>query len=141
MDLDQFVRIVHFLGIAMGFSVSFSGIMLGPLMARATPEEARVLSAVPARMSKLGSVGLVLIWLSGIYLIRPIWTDIGEMEWQLQAKLASVVLLTAAVGTIHILERGAAKGSDRARRRLPIFGKIATVCALSALVFAVLAFR
>ena len=141
MTIEQFVRIVHFLGLAMGFSVSFSGIVIASLMPRVAPEDKPVLSRIPPQMSKIGTVGLALLWASGIYMMIPLWEGLGAMTWQLKAKMASVILLTIAVVIIHRLQKLAQKGDVSAQDKLPGVGKAATLFALSALVFAVLAFR
>ena len=56
-------------------------------------------------------------------------------------KILAVVALTGVVGYMHSLMGKAQRGDMASARQLPTFGRIASVCALLAVIFAVLAFQ
>ena len=135
--------ILHFLGLAMGLSVSFSGMVMGGLIDKAAPAERAVLGRFPPLMARVGDIGLTLLWASGLGLLFFKWggiANLGNMPWQFHAKLTLVVVLTALVGYIHTLLRKVAKGDMAALARMRIVGGIAFLTAISIVTFAVLAF-
>jgi hypothetical protein len=141
MTLYEFAVLVHFLGLAMGFSVTFANIVMAILAAKSDAADRPALRRFPPMMSKVGYIGIALLWASGIYLIRPMWTGFGELQWELQAKLISVVLLTLSVLYIATQEPRAKGGDAGAAKRIEGVAKATALFALSALVFAVMAFR
>lgn len=138
--LDRVLLILHFLGLALGFSVSFANMVMSGLMARAAPSEKLVLGRFPPLMSRLGSVGLVLLWVTGIALVYTKWAGFGTLPWQFYVKLVAVLFLTVTVGYVHRCERRAREGDVVALARVETAGKVATTFAVIAVVFAVLTF-
>jgi len=138
--VNQVLLFLHFLGLALGFSVSFGNIVMGGIMSKATPPEKAVLSRFPPMMSPLGRIGLALLWFTGVILVYTRWNGFAAFPWQFYVKLAAVVLLTVTTEYIHRLERLVQKGNGSAGARIESLGKIATVLALLALAFAVLTF-
>lgn len=138
--VNQFLVFLHFLGLALGFSVSFGNMVMGGLIARASPPEKAVLGRFPPAVSRLGRIGLVLLWTTGVILVYTRWNGFGTLGWSFYVKLAAVVLLTVTAEYIHYLERRLGRGDVAALARIESFGKVATVLALIALFFAVLTF-
>ena len=138
--LNQVLLFLHFLGLALGFSVSFANMVMGGLMSRAAPADRAVLSRFPPIMSRLGKIGLALLWVTGVFLVYTKWSGFAAFPWQFYVKLAAVVLLTVTTTSIHRLEGLAQQGDLSAVPRIERFGKIAMVLALLALAFAVLTF-
>jgi hypothetical protein len=139
--LNQVLLILHFLGLALGFSVSFSNIVMAGLIAKAAPAEKPVLGRFPPMMGHVGDAGLVLLWVTGATMLFTRWNGFSSMPWQFHVKLTAVVLLTLTVGYIHHLQKRAKNGDTSAPAKLQTFGKIATLCALTAVIFAVLTFN
>ena len=138
--LNQVLLVLHFLGLAMGLSVSIAnGVMSGVIRA-ATPPERGVLARFPPLMSRVGKTGLVLLWISGAVLVETRWGGFATLPWQFHVKLTAVVLLTAVVAYIHFQERAMRRGDASAAPRIEVAGKIAATFALVAVVFAVLTF-
>jgi hypothetical protein len=52
--VNELLRFLHFLGLALGFSVSFANIVMGVLIARAAPAEKAVPGRFPPLMSLVG---------------------------------------------------------------------------------------
>jgi len=139
-DLNQLLLILHFLGLALGLSTSFANMVMGALIAKAPPAEKAVLGRFPPVMSRVGGGGLVLLWATGLTLVFTKWGGFGSLPWQFHAKLTAVVLLTGVVGYVHALQAKAGRGDMAAAARIPSVGKVATVLAIVAVIFAVLAF-
>lgn len=138
--LNQLLLILHFIGLALGLSVSFSNIVMSGLIAKAAPTEKAILGRFPPVMSHVGSAGLVLLWVTGGTLLFTKWNGF-TMPWQLHVKLTAVVLLTLTVGYIHRLQKLARNGDPSAPAKIQTFGKMATLFALVAVIFAVLTFE
>jgi uncharacterized membrane protein len=137
---NQLLLIAHFLGLALGFSVSFANIAMSGLLAKATPQERVVLSRFPPVMSRVGTLGLIVLWTSGLILVYTRWNGFGTLPWQFHVKLTAVVLLTITVSIIHRLQHRVRGGDASAAVRIETLGKLATALAVIAVVFAVLTF-
>jgi uncharacterized membrane protein len=124
----------------MGMSVSFGNIVMLNLITRAAPAERPVLARFPPAISKVGRAGLVLLWVTGATMAYTKWSGIGSMPWTFDVKLTAVVLLTLVVIYIGTLERRVSGGDAAAAARIQVVGKLASACALVAVVFAVLTF-
>jgi uncharacterized membrane protein len=113
--VNEVLLFLHFLGLALGFSVSFGNMVMGSIISRATPHEKTVLSRFPPTMSQLGRIGLALLWSTGVILVYTRWNGFAAFPWQFYIKLAAVVLLTVTTEYIHRLERLVQKGDAAAR--------------------------
>ncbi len=140
-EINQFLLIVHFLGLAMGLAVPFANMTMMAVMAKAAPAERPVLARFPPAMTRIGDTGLALLWTSGPILLFHKWGGFGALPWTFHAKITAVVLLTLVIGYAHSLQRKARQGDASAAARLPTVGKIALALALTAIVFAVLTFH
>ena len=142
MDLfNKILLMLHFIGLALGFSVSTSnGVMMG-IIARAAPGDRPVLARFPPVMSQVGRVGLVLLWLTGITMLYTRWNGFDGMPWQFHVKITAVVLLTITVLYIGKIEGQVGRGDMAAAAKLPSVGKMASLFAMTALIFAVLTFN
>lgn len=140
VDLNQILLFLHFLGLVMGFSVSFSNMVMAGVIGAAAPQERPVLARFPPRMSRVGDIGLTLLWVTGLTLVFTKYGGFGAMPWQFHVKLTAVVLLTLVIGFIHSQMRKAASGDQAAAVRMQAAGKVAFLLALTAVLFAVLSF-
>ena len=133
--------ILHFLGLAMGFAASFSGMVIMGLMGGATPQERPILARVPPAMTRVSDVGLLLLWASGLILLFYKWGGFANVPWQFHVKFTVVILLTLLIGYMHSLMAKARRGDAGAAARMQAMGRIAFVLAVTAVIFAVLAFH
>jgi hypothetical protein len=138
---NKVLLMLHFLGLVMGLAVPFANIALAGLMATAAPPEKMILGRFPFAMSKIGKIGLTLLWVTGVTMVFTRWRGFGNLPSMFQFKITAVVLLTIAVGYISMLEMKAKKGDVAAIGRIQLVGKIAMLFGLLALVFAVLTFN
>jgi hypothetical protein len=137
---NQTLLILHFLGLAMGLSVSIGNIVMLNLISKAAPPEKAILGRFPPAISRVGRVGLALLWATGLTMAYTKWNGIGSMPWTFHVKLAAVVLLTVLVAYITSLERRVQRGDTAAAAQIQTVGKLTTLSALVAVVFAVLTF-
>ncbi|HXH60711.1 MAG TPA: hypothetical protein VNI20_05075 [Fimbriimonadaceae bacterium] len=139
-NLDYVLLILHFIGLALGFSVSFSNLVMTGLISKTDPAEKPVLLRFPPLMSNLGRLGIVLLWITGVAMIYTRWDGDWALGWPFYAKIIAVVLLTITVGILTAMEQRMKKGETEILPQMQNLGKFATLCALVALVFAVLRF-
>lgn len=139
--LNDVLLIAHFLGLAMGFAGGFGNMIMGGLMAKATPADAGVLARFPPAISRIGDIGLVLLWVTGVILVFTKWGGIGFLPVMFWVKMIAVVALTGLAGYMHMLKAKAKAGDGAARAMIPKVGPFAMISALLAIVFAVLAFH
>ena len=138
--VNQALLMLHFVGLALGLAVSFANMVMGGLIAKAAPGEKAVLGRFPPAMSRVGRIGLGLLWVTGVSLLFTKWNGPASLPWPFAVKLSAVVLLTITVGYIYWLERRVAKGDSAAGPRIRLAGMIAMGLALVAILCAVLTF-
>ena len=138
--LNQVLLVLHFVGLAMGLSVTIANAVMGSLIAASAPADRIVLAQFPPRMSRIGKIGLALLWLSGAILVETRWGGFATLPWQFHVKLTSVALLTIFVIYIHLQERLVRQGDVAAGARIQTAAKFTGIFALTALIFAVLTF-
>lgn len=139
--LNKILLMLHFVGLAMGLAVPFANLVMAAVMAKASPPEKAILGRFPLVMSKVGKIGLALLWVTGVTMVFTRWAGFSAMAWTFQAKLTAVILLTIVVGYISMLERRVKKGDMSAMATIQKLGKVAFALALIAIVFAVLTFN
>lgn len=139
-EINQVLLVLHFVGLAMGLSVSIANGVMGGLMAKSAPEEREVLGRFLPMMGRIGKIGLTVLWLSGAVLVETRWGGFATLPWQFHAKLTAVVLLTLVVIYIHLQEGQLRRGNASAAARIQAAGKVTPLFAVAAVVFAVLTF-
>jgi hypothetical protein len=138
---NEIVLMLHFLGLAMGMSVTFGNIVMLNLITAAAPSEKAVLARFPPAISKVGRAGLALLWVTGLTMLYTRWNGLAGMPWQFHVKLTAVVVLTLVVIYLTSLEHRIMRGDREAAARVQVFGKLASLSALTAVIFAVLTFN
>ncbi len=132
--------ILHFFGLAFGLSVSIANIVMLGVIAKAAPGERPVLARFLPAMSRVGQVGLALLWVTGLAMLYTRWNGFNGLPWTFHVKLTAVVVLTLAVTYLARLERRIQKGDASAAAQMRAFGGIATLSAVTAVIFAVVTF-
>jgi uncharacterized membrane protein len=138
--LDQFLLVVHFLGLALGLSTGFANMVMAGLIAKAAPDEKKVLARFPPAMGRLGVVGLTLLWASGLAIVFTRYGGFAILPRPFVIKLTAVVLLTLIVLYIQVLQRRVDQGDTSAMARIQTLGRITGPLALIAIIFAVITF-
>ena len=140
MTLDNLLLMLHFLGLAMGLSTGFANMVMAGLIAKAAPQEKPVLARFPPAMSRIGIVGLVLLWGSGIAIVLTRYGTFSILPRPFIVKLSAVVLLSLAVIYIQVLMPRAQRGEAAAIARIQTLGKLTGPLAIIAIIFAVITF-
>jgi hypothetical protein len=138
--LNRALLVLHFLGLAMGLSVTFGNIVMQGLIARAAPNERAILGRFPLAISGTGRAGLALMWATGLTLAFTKWNGIASMPGTFHVKLTAVVLLTLVVVYLTTLEGQVRRGDMAALARIQKLAPLAPVFALIAIIFAVITF-
>ncbi len=133
--------VLHFLGLAMGFAAGFGNMVMAGLMAKATPDERRILARFPPAIARVGDIGLVMLWLTGLTLVFVKWQGFGNMPGLFHAKLTAVVLMTLAIGFIHSLAKKVAAGDPAALSKAQATGKVVFLLAVTIVTLAVWTFN
>jgi hypothetical protein len=138
--LDNTLVILHFIGLTMGLSTGFANMVMAGLIAKAAPNEKAVLGRFAPAMSRVGAVGLTLLWVTGIAIVLTRYGSFAILPRPFLVKLAAVVILTLLVGYIHVLMPRAARGDQAAAARIQTLGKMTGPFAVIAIIFAVITF-
>jgi hypothetical protein len=138
--LDQTLMVLHFLGLAMGLSTGFANMVMAGLIDKAAPPEKAILGRFPPAMSRIGAIGLTLLWITGIAIVMTRYGTFAILPRPFIVKLAAVVLLTLAVIYINILMPKAQRGDAAATARIRTLGMLTGPLAIIAVIFAVITF-
>ena len=139
--LNETLLVLHFLGLAMGLSVPLANATMMRLISAAEPPDKAVLGRFPPVMSRVGTAGIALLWLTGLTMVYTRWGGFATLPPMFHVKLAAVVLLTVTVGYIKIVERRVARGETAALATIQKFAKVAALFAVLAVVLAVITFN
>ncbi len=138
--LDQTLLVAHFVGLAMGLSSGFANMVMAGVVAKAAPAEKAILARFPPAMSRIGVIGLALLWVSGAALVMTRYGGFGVLPGAFHAKLTTVILLTLVVAYINVLMPKAQRGDTAAMARIQMLGKMTGPLAILAIILAVVAF-
>jgi len=138
--MREIMLMVHFIGLTMGLGTSFGFMFLGFKASKMEKEEAHKFMLNTFILSNMGKTGIVLLVLSGGYLITPFLSMLSSMPL-LIAKLSLVVVLIVIIVLLDIASKKAKKGNFLIQlKRIRILGQFSMLTALSIVVLAVLTF-
>ncbi|MBY0489976.1 MAG: hypothetical protein K2R93_09075 [Gemmatimonadaceae bacterium] len=139
--MNKLLLILHLLGLALGLAVPFANLILARVIAAAAPAERPPLGRAAFAMGRLGDIGLPLLWVTGLTMVFTKHGGFAPLPGTFHAKLAAVLLLTLSVGVIHMHRRKAMQGDAAAIARIQLLGRFNLLCALTAVVLAVITFE
>ena len=133
--------ILHFIGLAMGLGTAFAHAFIGFSASKMPKEEALKLQMQTRVLGRMGTIGLILLVVSGIYLILPYWSSILSLHLLL-LKLALVVILIVLITMINFLGRKALiQDPGKQFKKSELLGKIALFTTILIVIVAVLIFH
>ena len=132
--------ILHFLGLAMGLGTSFAMLFLGIASAQMEPGKGREFMLNATHIGRMGQVGLVLLLISGGYLMTPYWSTLGDNPL-LITKLVLYVVLAGLVGMITSLTRKARGGNLAVMPKAVLMGRLAMLIGVTIVILAVSIFH
>lgn len=131
----------HFIGLAMGIGTGFAHAFLGAASAKMPAAEATKFRLSSLVLSNMGNTGIVLLLISGFYLITPYWKVLGDMPL-LIVKLSLVLILTIIIIAINMLGQKAKKGDPEVQfKKMAILGKMTLIISLAIVLTAVKVFH
>jgi uncharacterized membrane protein len=139
--MREVMLIVHFIGLAMGLGTSMAFIFLGIASSKMEKDEAQKFRLNTFALTKMGNIGLILLIISGGYLMTPYWSILTTTPL-LMMKLVLVLALAAFIGIIGSFVKKAKKGdAESYLKKIPLLGKLALLTALTIVVLAVYIFH
>ncbi|MCE7924595.1 MAG: hypothetical protein DYG98_16225 [Haliscomenobacteraceae bacterium CHB4] len=139
--MKDVMLITHFLGLGMGLGTSFANMFFGIAGAQMEPNEASKLRLASLVLSKMGQLGLLLLVVSGIFLMTPYWQILPSSPL-LIAKLLLVAALITLVVLIHRAGARAKTGDAETQfKKIQRMGKMALLTSLMIVLLAVLYFH
>ncbi len=139
--MNQALLFLHFFGLLLGAG---PGAAQGLIMRRAAAlpaDQAMTLRSVGPLLANASAVGIAILWITGLILV---WSKFGGPAGLSSAfwiKLVFVVLLTLVSGYVHMTYAEIRRGNAAAAARFVWLGPAASVSALLAVMFAVIAFN
>lgn len=138
--MQQVMLILHFIGLAMGIGTSFAFMFLGIASSKMEKNEGLSFTLNSFALSRMGHIGLLLLIVSGIYLILPHLPNLGNQPL-LIAKLALVLLLILIIGRISVLSRKARHADPEIHlKKITALGRVSMLTGLIIIVLAVVIF-
>ena len=139
--MREFMLIIHMLGLTMGLGTSFGYMFLGIAASKMQKDEGIKFILQTFSLSKMGNTGIILLILSGGYLITPYLPSLTDMPF-LIAKLSLVAVLIVLIILLNIMSNKARKGdAEKYLKKIRIMGQFSMLTAISIVILAVLNFR
>lgn len=132
--------ITHFVGLAMGLGTSFAMMFLGIAASKMEPEERGPFMINASFVTKMGHIGLVLLFLSGGYLMTPYWSQLSALP-TLVAKLTLFLALGAMIGIMSSKLKKAKNGDMSQLLAIKKMGPITLITSITIVILAVYTFH
>jgi uncharacterized membrane protein len=136
--------IFHFIGLAMGLGTSFGMMFLARAASKMSKEDGQKFMLNALAMSRMGQIGLVILLLTGGYLMtangKNLWSTLMDNH-MLLTKLVLFLVLGAALGIIGSKAKKAKNGDMAQLDKIRPFGMLALISGLAIVVLAVLVFK
>ena len=132
------VKFLHFLGLMLGAGGGFGAMVIAGALRR-TPGAAPQLGALRPIFGRLSLAGIVLIWLTGLWLYFGLYAA-APIGTAFSAKLVAAAALLAVVLTLTVVQARARKRGTPPPAWVPRLGMAAPVLTLLAVALAVVAF-
>ncbi len=139
--MRNIMLIVHFIGLAMGVGTGLANLFLGMAAKKMEKLEAQKFALKTLILGKMGLIGIILLVISGGYLITPFWKNLANMP-TLIAKLAMVLVLITFLIIIKYNSAKAQKGEhEKYLKRLTTIGPVTLLISLVIIILAVFSFH
>ena len=135
------LKIIHLLSIMLGGAATFGSILIARRIRQLGPESAATLGPMRGSFGKLGLIGALLLWLTGVPMFITNWQGF-DLGWMFHAKmLFAVILLVAALAANYIVMRAASQNRPPPVKIVMPLGMTASLGAVLAIIFAVIVFN
>lgn len=132
---------IHFIGLVMGLGTGFAHAFLGKTLSKMGTNEAKRFRDQIKGLSHMGTVGTLLLLISGIYLVIPFWPVLTSFPLLI---LKLILFLVLAI-LILLMNLGAAKNlkndNEDHLKRIEIMGKLTLIIGVAIVIIAVTIFH
>lgn len=139
--MREIMLIIHFIGLGMGLGTGIGFIFLGKTASKLEKEEAGKFMINAFSLAKMGQTGLVILVISGLYLMTPFWKTLHATP-TLITKLGLVVILIGLI-VVNSIAMKKAKNGDllNQRKKIQTLGRISLITVLIIIILAVSTFH
>lgn len=137
----DFILAAHIIGLMMGAGGGFGSMISQREALKRPADQAAVLRSIGPALANFSMIGLILMWVSGLALVFLKYDGFAGLPPMFWVKFVFISTLTLAAVATHVLYGQVRGGNVAAATRLPVFGQIAGMSSLLAVIFAVLAFH
>lgn len=139
--MRELLLIIHFIGLAMGLGTGFAHLFLGMASEKMSKEQSLDFSLKIQAVNKMGRIGTLLLLVSGVGLIIPMY-DVILSTPLLMLKLSCVVLLVVLLEILKGYCKKALNGeAEEYLAKMKKIGKITLPLSILIVVLAVLVFH
>lgn len=139
--MRETMLVFHFIGLTMGLGTGFAHAFLGIIAAKMSADEATKFRMHSLVLSRMGNIGIVLLLISGLYLITPYWKTLPSSPL-LILKLAFITFLLVLITLINLSVKKAKNGDELAQlKKMATLGKMTLIAGLIIVILAVGFFR
>ena len=132
---------LHFIGLVMGLGTGFAHAFLGKTVSKMDANEAKRFRHQIKGLSHMGSIGTLLLLISGIYLIIPFWPVLTTFPLLILKLVLFLILLILIV----LMNQGAVKNlrnnTEDHLKRIEIMGKLTLILGVVIVILAVNVFH
>ena len=139
--MTDLILAAHIIGLMMGAGGGFGSMISQREALKRPADQAATLRSVGPALANFSMIGLILMWVSGVALVFLKYGGFGALPSMFWIKFIFISTLTLAAIATHVLYGQVKGGNVAAVTRLPVFGQIAGISSLLAVIFAVLAFH
>lgn len=132
--------IVHFIGVAMTAGTAFAHLFLGRIGKNIGGEQGGHFALHAFSLNRMGNIGLILLFLSGGYLMTPYWKTLGETPL-LMVKLLLFLVIGALFGIMSAKAKKAKSGDTSQLGSLNTLSIITFITGILTILMAVLVFH
>jgi hypothetical protein len=134
------LKILHFLAFSIGIGGGLANMLAGMIGKRSDAAAKPALGKLQARIGLASALALVVLWITGVWLIVARYPQIGALPLSFWLKMAAVLALTAAAGKLQLNALAAGQAGTPPPPSQKWLGMLATFFAVLAVVFAAIAF-
>lgn len=132
--------ITHFIGLAMGLGTSFAMLFLGMAASKMEPEERGKFMINASHVTKMGQIGILLLFLSGGYMMTPYWSQLSALP-TLVAKLVLFLVLGGLLGVMTSKLKKAKNGDMSQLLAIKKMGPYTLLTSIAIVILAVYTFH
>lgn len=133
--------VLHFIGLVMGLGTGFARAFLGKTLSQMEFKEAIKFRKQITALSYMGHSGILLLLISGIYLIVPYWPVIASLPLLILKLILVAVLIVLLLLIAQATHQNYKNNMERNLKRIEFMGKISLLIGVVIVIVAVKIFN